>query len=100
MIAVSACSLPTRFGGRYISELTEEIFKRLLVFGALAPAWLFAVGVLSGAGVAGLVADETAAFGAAIIGVAASRAAIGVAAVAARDGVWDEADEARADLRM
>ena len=43
-----------------------------------------------------IVADETAAFGAAIIaiGVAASRAAIGVAAMAAPYGVWDEADEA------
>ena len=50
-----------------------------------------------------IVADETAAFGAAIIsaiGVAASRAAIGVAAMAAPYGVWDEADEARAELRM
>jgi NADH:ubiquinone oxidoreductase subunit K len=49
-----------------------------------------------------IVADETAAFGAAIIaiGVAASRAAIGVAAMAAPYGVWDEADEARTELRM
>ena len=86
----------------------EEIFMRLFDFGALAPAWLLAVerllavGVLSRAGVAGVVADETAAFGAAIIaiGVAASRAAIGVAAMAAPYGVWDEADEARAELRM
>ena len=103
MIAVSASlALPTRFGGRYISELIEEIFMRLFDFGALAPAWLLAVGVLSRAGVAGVVADETAAFGAAIIaiGVAASRAAIGVAAMAAPYGVWDEADEARAELRM
>jgi len=30
---------------------------RLFDFGALAPAWLFAVGVLSRAGVAGVVAD-------------------------------------------
>jgi len=77
---------------------------RLFDFGALAPAWLLAVGVLSRAGVAGVVADETAAFGAAIIaigiGVAASRAAIGVAAMAAPYGVWDEADEARTELRM
>ena len=58
MIAVSASlALPTRFGGRYISELIEEIFMRLFDFGALAPAWLLAVGVLSRAGVAGVVAD-------------------------------------------
>ena len=55
MTAVSASlALQTRFGGRYISELIEEIFMRLFDFGALAPAWLFAVGVLSRAGVAGV----------------------------------------------
>ena len=52
--SVSSLALPTRFGGRYISELIEEIFMRLFDFGALAPAWLLAVGVLSRAGVAGV----------------------------------------------